>query len=110
MIARVARLLVRAAGWLLTPIAIILAAGVGATVGSLVAPRFGSTGGLVVAGLGGLAGATLGLMAWLRLLRQSPELRDVLAVTPDGVPTDQAIAEVLGEDSPQEPEPPTSEP
>lgn len=108
MIARAARLLVRAAGWLLTPIAIIIAAGIGATIGAVVAPRMSPTAGVVTAMIGGLLGATLGLMGWLRLLRESPELRDVLAVTPRGVPTEAAMADVIGVDPPTSTEqPPT---
>jgi hypothetical protein len=53
-------------------------------------------------------GASLGLWLWLRFLRGSPELRDVLAVTPEGVPTEAAMAEVLGEDPPAAPEQPTT--
>ena len=106
MLARVARILLHGAGWLLTPIVTILAAGIGATIATLVAPRFSPTNGVIIAGLGGLTGATLGLWAWLRFLRGSPELREVLAVTPEGVPTEEAIAEVIGEDPPAAPEQP----
>lgn len=94
----------RAAGWLLTPIATILAAGLGATIGALVAQGMSPTGGVIAALIGGLVGAAIGLWAWLRFLRGSPELRDVLAVTPEGVPTEAAIAEVLGEDPPADTE------
>ena len=106
MLARVARILLHGAGWLLTPIVTILAAGIGATIATLVAPRFSPTHGVIIAGLGGLTGATLGLWAWLRFLRGSPELREVLAVTPEGVPTEEAITEVIGEDPPAAPEQP----
>lgn len=107
MIARVARILLHGAGWLLTPIVTILAASVGATIGTLVAPGFSPVRGLVIAAIGGLIGASLGLWLWLRILRGSPELRDVLAVTPEGVPTEAAIAEVIGEDPPAAPEQPS---
>ncbi len=108
MIARVARILLRGAGWLLTPIVTILAASAGATIGTLVAPRFSPVNGLIIAAIGGLLGATVGLLLWLRFLRGSPELREVLAVTPEGVPTEAAIADVIGEDPPAAPEQPSS--
>lgn len=108
MLARVARILLHGAGWLLTPIVTILSAGVGATIATVVAPRFSPTNGVIIAGIGGLAGASVGLWLWLRFLRGSPELREVLAVTPEGVPTEEAITEVIGEDPPAAPESPHS--
>ena len=104
MIARVARVLLHGAGWLLTPIVTIFAASIGATIGTLVAPRFSPTNGVIVAAIGGLIGAAGGLWLWLRFLKGSPELREVLAVTPEGVPTEEAMAEVIGEDPPAAPE------
>ena len=104
MIAKAARLLVRAAGWLLTPIATIVTAALGALVGASLSVRLSPAGGLAASLVAGLIGATIGLAAWLRLLRRSPELRDVLAVTPEGVPTDQGIAEVLGPEPKDNPE------
>lgn len=104
MIARVARILLHAAGWLLTPIVTILAASIGATIGTVAAPRLSPTNGVIVAAIGGLFGASGGLYLWLRFLRGSPELREVLAVTPEGVPTEAAMAEVIGEDPPAAPE------
>jgi hypothetical protein len=106
VIARVARILLHTAGWLLTPIVTILAAGLGATIGTLVAPTVSPGVGVIIAAIGGLIGAILGLWIWLRLLRGSPELREVLAVTPEGVPTEAAMAEVIGQDPPATPEPP----
>ena len=108
MLARVARIPLHGAGWLLTPIVTILSAGVGATIATVVAPRFSPTNGVIIAGIGGLAGASVGLWLWLRFLRGSPELREVLAVTPEGVPTEEAITEVIGEDPPAAPESPHS--
>lgn len=98
MIARVARLLVRGAGWLLTPVVTILAALLGATIGAMVASTLSPLAGIVVTAAAGLLAASVGLWLWLRLLSHSPELREVLAVTPEGVPTDAGIAEVLGGD------------
>jgi len=103
VIARAIKLVLRATGWLLTPIAVLATAALGATIAAMVAPRLSPTAGVVVAGIGGLIGATLGLWWWTRLLRQSPELRDVLAMTPEGVPTEKAMTEVLGNDPPPSP-------
>ncbi len=101
MLQRVARLVFRIGGWLLTPIVTILAAGLGATIGTVVALRLSPTGGLVVSGIGGLLGAGFGLWLWTRLLRESPELREVLHVTPEGVPTEDAMDDVIGQDPPE---------
>ena len=104
MFARVARILLHTAGWLLTPVVTILAASIGATIGTLVALRLSPTSGVIVVSIGGLIGAAGGLWIWLRLLRRSPELQEVLAVTPEGVPTEEAMIEVIGEDPPAVPE------
>lgn len=101
MLQRVARLLFRVGGWLLTPIVTILAAGIGATIGTVVALQLSPTGGLVASAIGGLFGAAAGLWLWTRLLGESPELRDVLHVTPKGVPTDDAMDDVIGQDPPE---------
>lgn len=96
----VIRFLVRSAGWLLTPLVTLAAAALGAWAITLVAPAVGPTTGVILVAIGGLVGAIAGFWLWLRLLSHSPELRHVLAVTPEGVPTDEAITEVLGEDPP----------
>ena len=105
MFARVARILLHAAGWLLTPIVTILAASIGATIGAVVALKLTPMGGVIVALIGGVIGAAGGLWLWLRLLQRSPELQEVLAVTPEGVPTEESIDEMLGEDPPSATEP-----
>lgn len=96
---RLARLLVRIVGWLLTPIVALLASFLGAWIGAGLAARLtSSTAGLGVtaATAGALAlGATLG---WLRLLRGAPKLREALAVTEEGMPA------ALAEPSDSEPE------
>jgi hypothetical protein len=104
VLARLARILLHAAGWLLTPVVTILAASIGATIGTVVALRLSPTSGVIVAAIGGLAGAAGGLWVWLRLLRRSPELQEVLAVTPEGVPTEEAMSDVIGEDPTVAPE------
>jgi hypothetical protein len=104
VVARVLRFLVRLAGWLLTPLVTIAAAALGALLATFLAPAVSPTVGVVLAGGGGLLGATLGFWLWLRLLSHSPELRDVLAVTPEGVPTEEAITDVIGDDPPPKPE------
>ena len=100
MIRRVGRAALHLVGWLMTPIAATVAALLGATVALTVAPRLSSGTGLVVGAVGGLLGASLGLWLWLRLLSRSPMLQDVLAVTPEGVPTRDALDDVLGPDTP----------
>jgi hypothetical protein len=99
VLARVGRALLRIAGWLLTPFAATLAAALGATITAMVAPSLSPTSGVIVTFAGGLAGAGLGLWLWVRVLRGSPELRDVLAVTTEGVPTQSALDAILGADA-----------
>ena len=99
MLARIGRSLLRIAGWLLTPFAATLAAALGATITAMVAPSLSPTAGVVVTFLGGLAGAGVGLWLWVRVLRGSPELQQVLAVTPEGVPTQSALDDILGAES-----------
>lgn len=97
VLARAARLLLRLAGWLLTPVVLTVTAAIGATIAAMVAPRFSTTHSLIVMALGGLAGALLGLLAWERLLGRSPELRAALAVTPEGIPEAMVVEELLGD-------------
>lgn len=98
MLQRLLRLLFRIGGWLLTPFMAVFAAAIGATLGAVLAPQLSPTGGLIASAVGGLVGASVGLWVWIRLLRGSPELRDVLHVTPEGVPTEEAMDEVIGQD------------
>lgn len=98
MLARAARLLLRIAGWLLTPIVVTVGAALGAIIGAMIAPRFSPTGGLVAMGITGLAGASAGMWGWVRLLRGSSRLREALAVTPDGVPQADAVEALMTAD------------
>lgn len=95
MLARAARLLLRIAGWLLTPFAVIVAAAIGATIGAMVAPVLSPTTGLLVTGLAALAGAIVGLWGWIRMVRGSPDLQQALAVTAEGVPRPEAVDALL---------------
>ncbi len=104
MIRRVVRLLVRLAGWLLTPLVLTLAAALGATAMAVVAPVFSPTLALGLVVLAGLAAAGVGLWLWLRLLRVSPELQEALAVTPEGVPLESEVDAILGPVDPAPPE------
>lgn len=97
---RVVWRVLRVAGWLMTPVVIIGAAGVGAYLAALVAPRFATVVGLAVVVVAGLVGATLGLGLWMKALRQSPELRHALAVTAEGVPEGAAVGELFQPDRP----------
>jgi predicted membrane-bound spermidine synthase len=100
MIWRIVRRVFRLAGWLMTPMVIVAAAGAGAFLLALVAPKLSITAGLVLVGVAGLIGAIVGLLLWTKLLRQSPELRHALAVTPDGVPEGKAVEEMFELDRP----------
>lgn len=87
-------ILLRASGWLLTPIVALAAAFVGALLGTVLAallpnPLHGV--GLTIL-LGGLAGY-LTVHYWLRALRHSPRLQHALHVLPDGTPEVAAIEE-----------------
>jgi hypothetical protein len=81
------RLLFRIFGWLLTPFLAWAASFFGAVGGALVAIRMDDpVKGLVVTALCGALTGFAALIAWLRYLRRSPEVREVLAVTEDGTP------------------------
>jgi hypothetical protein len=81
------RLVFRAFGWLLTPFMAWAASFFGCVAGAMLATRIRDpfTGLIVTAITGGVTGFT-GLLLWLRLLRSSPEIREVLAVSEDGTP------------------------
>jgi hypothetical protein len=90
------RLLFRIFGWLLTPFLAWAASFFGAVGGALIAMRIGDpVDGLAVTALCGAIAGFAVLILWLRYLRRSPEVREVLAVTEDGTPdtTDFLAAE-----------------
>jgi len=59
------------------------------------APAFSAVTGVMVVAAGGLAGAVIGLALWIRVLRGSPQLQEVLAVTPEGVPLPDVVEELM---------------
>ena len=93
---RLARLFLRAFGWLLTPFMAWAASFFGCVAGEVIAIRVNDpqTGLILSAVLGAIAGFVT-LILWLRLLRRSPELQEALAVTPEGVP--DTAAKILDE-------------
>ena len=106
----VLRFLLRFLGWLLTPLVAWAASFFGAVAGALLAMNLDDPvrGLAVTAVCGGLAGFAA-LIAWLHYLRRSPEVREVLAVTPDGTPDTtefSVVPEVPQEISEPEPSPP----
>ena len=81
------RLVFRVFGWLLTPFLAWAASFFGAVGGALIAMRVDDpVDGLVVTALCGAATGFAAIILWLRYLRRSPEVREVLAVTEDGTP------------------------
>ena len=81
------RLLFRIFGWLLTPFLAWAASFFGAVGGALIAMRIvDPVDGLAVTALCGAIAGFAVLILWLRYLRRSPEVREVLAVTEDGTP------------------------
>lgn len=84
---RFLQFLARLFGWLLTPLVASAASFFGAIGGAVLARRFADP----VLGLAASAGSAL-LAAlvvtalWLRILRRSPEVREVLGVDESGVP------------------------
>jgi multisubunit Na+/H+ antiporter MnhE subunit len=81
------RLILRVFGWLLTPFLAWAASFFGAVIGALVAMRLREprTGLLVTGAIGAIAGF-LTILVWLRVLRRSRHVREVLAVQSDGTP------------------------
>ncbi len=96
MMRRVVRVVVRLAGWLLTPLVLTLAAFLGATIAAMVAPAVSPTVAMALVTLAGLTAAAFGLWLWIRLLRGSPVLQEALAVTPEGVPLESEVDAILG--------------
>jgi hypothetical protein len=81
------RLLFRIFGWLLTPFLAWAASFFGAVAGALLAMKVADPiQGLVLTAVCGAIAGFAALLAWLNYLRQSPEIREVLAVTEDGTP------------------------
>lgn len=95
MFARVARVLLRVVGWVLTPLVLICAAAIGATIGLVVAPRFSPMVALIVTAVLALAAAIAGLMLWIELLREHPELRESLAVNAEGIPEAEVVQRLV---------------
>ena len=103
---RLARLLFRAAGWLLTPLVLISAAGIGATIGLVVAPTLAPDAALgLTIGLSLLA-AIAGLVLWMRLLREHPGLRHTLEMTAQGVPESALVQRLIHPDDADQDSPP----
>ena len=87
------RLVFRVFGWLLTPFLAWAASFFGAVGGALIAMRIANPlDGLAVTALCGAATGFAAIIAWLHYLRQSPEVREALAVTEDGTPDTVALA------------------
>jgi hypothetical protein len=81
------RLLFRVFGWLLTPFLAWAASFFGAVGGALIAMKVQDpVQGLAVTALCGALTGFATLIVWLRYLRQTPQAREVLAVTEDGTP------------------------
>ena len=87
------RLGFRVFGWLLTPFLAWAASFFGAVGGALIAMRIEDpVDGLAVTALCGAITGFAAIIAWLGYLRQSPEAREVLAVTEDGTPDTVELA------------------
>lgn len=99
---RAARLLFRVAGWLLTPLVLVGAAGIGATIGLVIAPRLSPDAGLAMTVAFALVFAVGGLILWVRLLRHSPELRHAFAVTAEGLPESELVEQLVHPDAEQQ--------
>ena len=81
------RLFFRAFGWLLTPFMAWAASFFGCVAGEVLAARLHDPQqGLILSAICGAAAGFVTLVLWLRLLRRSRAIREVLAVTEDGTP------------------------
>jgi hypothetical protein len=99
MLRRAARLLLRAAGWLLTPLVLVGAAGAGATIGLVIAPRLSPNAALALTVALALIAAIVGMVLWVGLLRHSPELRHTFAVTEAGLPESELVEHLVHPDA-----------
>ena len=84
---RFLRFLLRFLGWLLTPLVAWAASFFGAWLVSMaVAGMKDPDDALVLTVAGGAVAAVSVIFLWMRLLRRSPELQEMLQVTAEGVP------------------------
>ena len=84
---RVLRFLLRFVGWLLTPLVAWAASFFGAWLISMaVAGMPDPNDALVLTVAGGAVGAVSVTFLWMRFLRRSPKVQEVLQVTAEGVP------------------------
>lgn len=84
---RLLRFLVRFLGWLLTPLVAWAASFFGAWIVSLGVTRMDNANqALVLTLAGGAVAAVSATVLWMRLLRRSPELQEILQVTAEGIP------------------------
>lgn len=93
--------LLRASGWLLTPVVALAASFLGAVVGTVLASLVSNP--LHGVALTILTGGTAGFVTvhfWLRALRHSPGLRHALHVLPDGTPEGAAEDVPPGDEGP----------
>jgi hypothetical protein len=95
------RLLLRIFGWLLTPFLAWAASFFGAVAGALIAMRVRDprAGVILTAAVGAVAGS-LSIVIWLRILRRSRHVREVLAVQSDGTPDIVIASDPLGSPNP----------
>jgi hypothetical protein len=102
---RALRLVFRIFGWLLTPFLAWAASFFGAVGGALIAMKMADPlKGLAVTAICGAVAGFAALIAWLGYLRQSPEVRQVLAVMEDGTPdTTELVLPLAGGGSPPGP-------
>jgi len=96
---RVLRFLLRFLGWLLTPLVAWAASFFGAWLLSMaVAGMRDPNDALVLTLAGGAVAAVSVTFLWIRFLRRSPELQEMLQVTAEGVPM-VAVEEDTAEES-----------
>ena len=98
---RLARLLLRLTGWLLTPLVLVIAAAGGATIALLVIPHIASAEtGLILTFALALMAALLGLVFWVRTLREHPGLRHTLELTVEGAPDSPIVQRLIHPEDP----------
>ncbi len=95
---RVLKFLTRLRGWLLTPLVASAASFFGAIGGAVLAARVADpVHGLILSAACAPIAALVVTAIWLKVLRKSPEVREVLGVDETGVPEALFPSEVLAE-------------